>query len=78
MKRAFLLAVAVCIVPAPALSQSEQGCRTKAQFERDQCMRQTSGDNVADRRCMEEYLRELDRCRRLGNQRQGSSLSPSN
>jgi hypothetical protein len=69
MTRIFLLGLAIWLVPSASFAESSAACLASAQLQRDQCMRQTAGDNMADRHCMSRYISEMTRCR-LVDQRQ--------
>ena len=65
MTRIFLLSLAIGLVPSAAFAESSTACLASARLQRDMCSRQTSGDNIADRRCMDRYMNELSRCRQI-------------
>jgi hypothetical protein len=63
MTRIFLLGLAIWLLPSASFAQSSTACLASARLQRDQCMRQTAGDNMADRHCMSRYISEMTRCR---------------
>jgi hypothetical protein len=62
MKRLVSFGLVVGFAASAALAQDQAGCRSGAQLQRDQCNRQTAGDNTASRRCMSQYLSAVQRC----------------
>jgi hypothetical protein len=64
MQRFILTGLALWIMPAIALGQGAT-CMTSAQTRRDQCARERGDDSAARRRCLDQYLNAVDRCRTI-------------
>ncbi|NJM34084.1 MAG: hypothetical protein HC850_04480 [Rhodomicrobium sp.] len=47
----------------PSFGRTREQCIASARLYRDDCMRAASGDNYAQRRCMDGYLNATARCR---------------
>ncbi len=62
MTRIFLLGLAIWLAPYASFAQSSGSCLASARLQRDLCMRQTAGDNNADRLCMSRYISDMTRC----------------
>lgn len=69
MKRAALALLAACLLSPLAFARDRSSCIASAQAERDRCLRQTGGDDIANRRCMDRYLNASNRCRLIPAER---------
>jgi len=79
MKRFILASLLMGLTAMQSYAQDQFACQSRAQLQRDLCLRQTEGSNSADRACYDRYLREVQRCRNQALQRDlQQRLKPNN